>query len=157
MDMVDDEPLYTTREERQVWVGLVTMGGSALLYYAYIVPELLRKPIDEISWVPPLFWSVLASLIGAIVFAIVVEIVVVVRRGEEAKGGAVDVDVRDREIGRRGGRLATPILGTGIGGVTILASIGADYFWIGNLAFLAGLVAAIAEGVIKIRLYRRGF
>ncbi len=39
----------------------------------------------------------------------------------------------------------------------ILASLGVDYFWIGNLAFLAGLVAAVAEGVIKIRLYRRGF
>ncbi|WP_436519688.1 hypothetical protein [Actinoplanes sp. HUAS TT8] len=156
MEMADDEPLYTTREERQVWTGLVTMVVSSLLYYTYIVPDLFRTPVADIDWVPPLFWSVLAALVATIVFAIVVEIVVVVRRGEEAKS-AIDVDVRDREIGQRGGRLATPILGTGLGGVTILASLGADYFWIGNLAFLAGLVAAVAEGVIKIRLYRRGF
>jgi hypothetical protein len=156
MDMVDDEPLYTTREERQVWIGLVTMGVSALLYYTYLTPKLFRAPVAEIAWVPPLFFSVLVSLVATIVVAIVVEVVVVVRRGDEAKSG-VDVDVRDREISRRGGRLATPILGTGIGGVTILAALGVDYFWIGNLAFLAGFVAAIAEGVVKIRLYRRGY
>lgn len=156
MDMADDEPLYTTREERQVWTGLVTMVVSSLLYYAYIIPELTRTPVAEIVWVPPLFFSMLVSLVATIIFAIVVEVVVVVRRGDESKSG-VDVDVRDREISRRGGRLATPILGTGIGGVAILASLGADYFWIGNLAFLAGFAAAVAEGIIKIRLYRRGF
>ncbi len=156
MDMVDDEPLYTTREERQVWIGLATMAGSSVLYYTYMVPKLFRTPVAEIVWVPPLFFSVLVSLIATIIFAIVVEIVVVVRRGDESKSG-VAADVRDREISRQGGRLATPILGTGIGGVTILAALGADYFWIGNLAFLAGLAAAVAEGVIKIRLYRRGF
>lgn len=154
--MVDDEPLYTTREERQVWIGLVTMGVSALLYYTYIVPRLLSAPVAEIVWVPPMFFSVLVALVATIIVAIVVEIVVVVRRGDESKSG-VDVDVRDREISRRGGRLATPILGTGIGGITVLAGLGADYFWIGNLAFLCGFVAAIAEGVTKIRLYRRGF
>ncbi|BCY07999.1 hypothetical protein [Actinoplanes sp. L3-i22] len=156
MDMAEDEPLYTTREERQVWVGLVTMGVSALLYYVYIVPELFRTPVAEIVWVPPLFFSVLVALVATIIFAIVTEVVVVIRRGDESKDG-VDIDVRDREISRRGGRLATPILGTGIGGVAVLASLGADYFWIGNLAFLAGFVAAVAEGVIKIRLYRRGY
>jgi hypothetical protein len=156
MEMADEEPLYSTREERQVWVGLVTMVTSSLLYYAYLVPELLRAPVAEIVWVPPLFFSMLIGLVATIIFAIVVEIAVVVRRGDESKSG-VDVDVRDREISRRGGRLATPILGTGLGGVTVLASLGVDHFWIGNLAFLAGLAAAVAEGVIKIRLYRRGF
>ncbi|MFI1990362.1 hypothetical protein [Actinoplanes sp. NPDC020271] len=156
MEMADEEPLHTTREERQVWTGLVTMVLSSVLYYAYMVPELFRTPVAEITWVPPLFFSMLVGLVATIIFAIVVEVVVVVRRGDESQSNVV-ADVRDKEISRRGGRLATPILGTGIGGVTILASLGADYFWIGNLAFLTGLVAAVAEGVIKIRLYRRGF
>jgi hypothetical protein len=30
-------------------------------------------------------------------------------------------------------------------------------FWIGNLLFLGGTAAAVAEATAQIRLYRRGF
>ncbi|GIE86892.1 hypothetical protein [Actinoplanes regularis] len=155
--MAEDEPLYTTREERQVWSGLVTMAASALLYYAWLVPVLVRTPVAEISWVPPMFWSMLAGMVGTIVVAIVLEIVVAVRRPGDEEQGAIAVDVRDREIGRSGSRFATAVLGTGLGAVVILAAIGADHFWIGNAAFLCGLLATVAEAITKLRLYRRGF
>jgi energy-converting hydrogenase Eha subunit A len=154
MDMVDDEPLYTTREERQVWSGLVSIVGSSAIYCAYMAVELTRTPVAEISWVPPMFWSVLAGIVGTIIVAVVLEIVVAVRRPEDGK---VAVDVRDREIGRRGRRLATPVMGAGLGAVLFLAALGADDFWIANVAFLSGLFAAVAEAFIKLRLYRRGF
>ncbi|AEV83770.1 hypothetical protein ACWT_2671 [Actinoplanes sp. SE50] len=156
MDMADDEPLYTTREERQVWSQLACMVVSAAAYTAWVLPEVARHPVAGIHWVVPLFWATLAGLVCTVVVAVVLEIVVVVRRGAEAKS-AVTVDVRDREIGRRGVRLATPVMGTGLAAVLVLAARGADDFWIGNVAFLTGLVAAVAESILKIRLYRRGF
>ncbi len=157
MEMAEDEPLHTTRGERQVWSGLTSMVVSALLYYAWLVPAVARTPVAEISWVPAMFWSMLAGMVGTIIVAIILEIVVAVRHPADDEKGAVAVDVRDREIGRSAGRLATPVLSTGLGAVVILAAVGADHFWIGNAAFLCGLLAAVAEAIIKLRLYRRGF
>ncbi|GAA4603062.1 energy-converting hydrogenase Eha subunit A [Actinoplanes octamycinicus] len=155
MDEIDDEPLRTTREERQIWAGLVNVVVSSAVYFAYLAPEVRRTPIGEISWIGPMAWSMVAGIAGTIVTAIVLEIVVGVRRRSEL--GEVAVDVRDREIGRRGGRFSTPILATGMTLVLILASADADGFWIGNLVFLCGLLTAVVEAAAKLRYYRRGF
>ncbi|BCJ46791.1 hypothetical protein GCM10010168_36870 [Actinoplanes ianthinogenes] len=155
MDDVDSEPMRTTTGERQVWVGLVNVVVASAVYFAYLAPEARSNPIEDVAWFGPMVWSMVAGIVGTIVVAIVVEVVVAIRRRKE--GAEVAIDVRDREIGRRGGRLAVPILGTGMMGALVLAAADADGFWIGNLVFVCGLLATLVEAAAKIYYYRRGF
>jgi hypothetical protein len=69
----------------------------------------------------------------------------------------VTADARDREIGRLGGRPALVAISAGSGGALALTMLGVHPFWIGNLLFVGGAAAAVAEAAAQIRLYRRGF
>ncbi|GAA2705429.1 hypothetical protein [Actinoplanes palleronii] len=155
--MDDDEPLRTTREERHVWAGLIAITLASAVYYVRIVPELLHTPAADVSWVAPMFWSMFAGVVGTVLAVVVAEVIVGFRGRDDCEPDGVTVDVRDQEIGRRGGRFALPFMGVGLGVALILASKDVDGFWIGNAVFLCSLAATIAEAVVKLRLYRRGF
>jgi hypothetical protein len=157
VDEVGEEtPRTTTKGERRLWAGLVNVVLGAVIYVVWLLPELGRTPTAEISWVGPLFWSSLAGLVAQVITTVALNVLAGFR-GRDDDEAEVTVDVRDREIGWRGGRVATPILAAGLGSVLVLAAAGADAFWIGNAAVLGLLTAAIAEAVLKLRLYRRGF
>jgi hypothetical protein len=165
--MVDDEPgpddgdpIRMTAQERMVWVSLCTVVVSSGAYVAVMVPRLLSRPVAEISWVGPMLWTIGLAVAGSVLLSIVVTIVAALgdRDRCSASGrGEVLSDVRDQEIGRLGWRASMSVLSVGFGAALVLAMLDADTFWIGNLLFCFGTVGAVAEGVAKIRLYRRGF
>ncbi|MEV6600852.1 hypothetical protein AB0M36_29005 [Actinoplanes sp. NPDC051346] len=156
----DDEPIPTTAEERAVWASLVTVAVSSGAYFALMVPRLLARPAEEVSWVTPMLWTMGLSIAGSVLLSIVVTVIAgAFRRGgcPPAGRGEVTSDVRDQEIGRLGWRASMGVISVGFGGALVLAMLDAATFWIGNLLFLFGTVGALVAAATKIRLYRRGF
>ena len=164
-DADDDGPVLMTMNERTVWAYLVVVVLTSGAYITLMVSRLLSQPAEEISWIVPMLWTIGASVVGSILFAIVGAVVGAVRVAQAAKGHparedldlAYSSDVRDAEIDRRGGRASLGVLGASMVGALVLAMLDADTFWIGNLLFVFGTAGALVETTTKIRLYRRGF
>lgn len=156
----EDEPVQMTPKERTVWASLAAIIVSSCAYLALIVPHLLSRPVTEISWVGPMTWTIGLAIVGSIVLTIGVTIVAEARRPggcSPTSRGEVTSDLRDQEIGQRGGRASMGVISVGFGGALVLAMLDAHPFWIGNLLFLFGTAGTVVEATTKIRLYRRGF
>jgi hypothetical protein len=155
-----DEAVPTTARERTVWASLVAVVISSGAYLLLIVARLFTRPAAAIPWVAPMLWTMGLGVVGAIVLSIVFTVVARARQGDRcspAARGDVVSDVRDREIGRLGGRAALGTISTGAAGALVLTMLEVAPFWIGNLLFLCGTTTAVVEAVAQIRLYRRGF
>jgi len=154
----DDDPVVMTAEERSVWVYLAVVIITSTLYFAVVIPRALNQPIEDVSWITPMLWTLGVSIVGAVVGSIVGAVVGAVSlaaRGIDPKG-QLEGDMRDKDIKRLGDRRGAVIASTAMFGVLVLAMIGADVFWIGNLVFLAGTIGALVETITKIIAYRRG-
>jgi len=155
----DDDPVVMTAEQRSVWVYLALAVITSTAYFIVVIPRALTQPIEDVSWITPMLWALGVSVVGTIIGSILGAIggaIGLAARGIEPKG-ELEGDQRDKEIKRLGDRRAAAVSGAAMLGVLVLAMVGADLFWIGNLVFLAGTVGAIVEGVAKINAYRRGF
>jgi hypothetical protein len=174
----DDEPVAMTMNERSVWAYLVAVVVTSGVYLTLMVTRLVDGPVDEISWVGPMLWTIGASVLGSMVLTIVGTIagtitrsiagtvarsIASARAGQPGRPAAPVVeidagsDARDRDINLIGDHRLIGVLGAGFAGALVLAMLDADTFWIGNLLFVFGTLGAIVETVTKIRLYRRGF
>lgn len=156
----DDDPVRMTVEERGIWAYLATVVVTSGAYLALMVSRLVSLPVEQISWVGPMLWTIGLSILGTIVVTMVLAAVAEVTGGDGCGAPGrpgMAADVRDREIGRMGGQASTGVIGAGLAGVLALAMLDADPFWIGNLVFGCGTVGAVVESVTKLRLYRRGF
>lgn len=148
-----------TAEERSVWVYLAVVCITSTVYFAVVIPRALSQPIAEVSWITPMLWTLGFSIVGTIVGSIVGAIggaIGLAARGIDPKG-QLEGDLRDKDIKRLGDRRGAAISGGALFGVLVLAMIGADLFWIGNLVFVAGTIGAFVETFTKIRAYRAGF
>jgi hypothetical protein len=155
----DDDPVIMTVEQRSVWVYLAVVTITSTAYFAVVIPRALSQPIGDVSWIAPMLWAIGVSIVGTIVGSIFGSIggaIGLAIRGIEPKG-QLEGDLRDKDIKKLGDRRSALVSGGAMFGVMVLAMIGADLFWIGNLVFLAGTVGAFVEGVTKILAYRRGF
>lgn len=155
----DDDPIVMTAEERTVWVYLAVVIITSATYFTVVTQRALSQPIEDVSWITPMLWtlgfSILGTIIGSILGAIGGAVGLAIR-GIEPKG-QLEGDMRDKDIKRLGDSRAAVVSGAAMFGVLVLAMTGADLFWIGNLVFLAGTVGALVETITKIVAYRRGF
>lgn len=154
----DDDPVIMTAEERTVWVYLAVVIITSTIYFAVVIPRALSQPIEDVSWIAPMLWMLGASIIVTIVGSIVGTVggaIGLTIRGIDPKG-QLEGDMRDKDIKRLGDRRGAVIASGTMFGVLVLAMIGADLFWIGNLVFLAGTIGALVETSTKIVAYRRG-
>lgn len=154
----DDDPIAMTADERSVWVYLAVVVITSTIYFAIVIPRALDQPIEQVSWIAPMLWAIGASILGTIVGSIVGAIggaIGLAIRGIDPKG-QLEGDMRDKDIKRLGDRRGAVIASTALFGVLVLAMIGADAFWIGNLVYLAGTIGALVETATKIVAYRRG-
>jgi len=154
----DDDPVIMTAEERTVWVYLAVVIITSAIYFAVVIPRALSQPIEDVSWIAPMLWTLGASIIVTIVGSIVGTVggaIGLAIRGIDPKG-QLEGDMRDKDIKRLGDRRGAVIASGAMFGVLVLAMIGADLFWIGNLVFLAGTIGALVETSTKIIAYRRG-
>jgi Ca2+/Na+ antiporter len=154
------EPM--TGEETGAWAYLVAVTLTSAAYLALVGYRLATRPVEDVSWVPAL----IATIVASVVLTVAARVAVAVRDGiaeraavrlADSVGPIPRVDQRDREIERLGSLANWRLMAPGLAVVLVLAMIDADSFWIGNAAFLIGTSGAVAEAVARIRAYRRGF
>ena len=135
--------------EKSNWVVLVVGVPTLLVYLAVIVPQVLGKPMAEVSWVQPMIFAIA----GFIVANVLGNVVAAASNPAEAD----KEDQRDREIGRYGERIGSWLMIAGSIAALVLAMTMADHFWIANAIFLGGMAAALVSSVTKIAAYHGPF
>jgi hypothetical protein len=135
--------------EKSNWVVLVVAVPTLLVYLALVVPQVLGKPIAEVSWVQPMIFAI----VGFVVANIVGNIVAAASNPAEAD----KKDQRDTEIDHFGERIGNWLIIAGSIVALVLAMLMVDQFWIANAIFLAGIAGALLSSVTKIAAYHRSF
>jgi len=135
--------------EKSNWVVLVVAVPTLLIYVALVVPQVLDKPIAEVSWVQPMIFAI----VGFIVANVLGNVVAAASNPSEAEKN----DERDREIDHLGERIGNWLIIAGAIAALILAMTMADQFWIANAIFLAGISGALLSSVTKIAAYHGSF
>jgi hypothetical protein len=135
--------------EKSNWVVLLVGVPTLLIYAALVVPQVLGKPIAEISWVGPMIFAIatfiVANVLGNVVAA------------ASNPGEADKNDERDREIDHVGERVGNWLIIAGSIAALVLAMTGADHFWIANAIFLGGIAGALLSSVTKVAAYHGSF
>jgi hypothetical protein len=115
-------------EEKRAW----TMAITALLgYAAYVLVVLLGadgRPITAAPYAGAMLWT--------IALGIVVGIVTGIWFGIAARNDGLQVDERDREIGRFGDHVGQSFVVIGGVSAMALAMVEAAHFWIANVLYL---------------------
>jgi uncharacterized membrane protein (DUF485 family) len=135
-------------EEKRAWAMAVI---AVLGYAAYVLVVLLGadgRPLAEAPYAGALVWT--------IVFGIVAGIVTGIWFGIAARNDGLQVDERDREIGRFGDHVGQSFVVIGGVSAMALAVFEAPYFWITNVLYLCFVLSAVLGSVAKIFAYRRG-
>ena len=135
--------------EKTNWVVFVVALPTLLVYAALVVPQLLTKPIADVSWVQPMIVAivafVLANVLGNVVAA------------ASNPGEADKKDQRDTEIDHFGERVCNWLIIAGSIIALVLAMTEADHFWIANAIFLGGIAGALLSSLTKIAAYHGPF
>ena len=135
--------------EKSNWVVLVVGVPTLLVYAALIVPQVLSKPMAEVSWVEPMIFAIA----GFVVANILGNVVAAASNPREADKN----DERDREIDRFGERVGNWLIIAGSIAALVLAMAMADQFWIANAIFIGGIAGALLSSVTKIAAYHGPF
>jgi NADH:ubiquinone oxidoreductase subunit 6 (subunit J) len=135
--------------EKSNWVVLVVAVPTLLVYLALVVPQVLGKPMAEVSWVGPMTFTIVAFIVANILGNVVA--------AASNPGEAPQKDQRDREIDHVGERVGNWLIIAGSIAALVLAMAMADQFWIANAIFLGGLAGAVLSSVTKIAAYHRPF
>jgi hypothetical protein len=135
--------------EKSNWVALIIAVPTLLIYAALVVPQVLSKPIAEVSWVQPMILAIVGFIVAIILGSIVAAAL--------NPGEAPQKDQRDREIDHYGKRVGNWLVIGGSCAALVLAMAMADQFWIANAIFLGGIAAALASAVTKIAAYHGPF
>ena len=135
--------------EKSNWVVLIVAVPTLLVYLALVVPQLLAKPIAEVSWVQPM----IVAIVGFIVANVLGNVVAAASNPREAD----KEDQRDREISHYGERVGNWLIIVGSIAALVLAMATADHFWIANAIFAGGMAGAVLSSVTKIAAYRGPF
>lgn len=135
--------------EKSNWVTLIVSVPTLLYYLTLVVPEVLRKPVAEVSWVQPM----VITIVGFVVANIIGNVVAAASNPAEADKN----DERDREIDHLGERVGNWLIIAGAIAGLVLAMSRADHFWIANAIFLGGIVGALLSSATKIAAYHGSF
>ena len=135
--------------EKSSWVVLVVAVPTLLAYLALVVPQLLGRPVAEVSWVQPMLFAIVGFIVANVLGNVVA--------AASNPGEADKQDQRDREIGHYGARVGNWLVIAGSGIALVLAMTGADHFWIANVLFAGGMAGSILSSVARVAAYRGSF
>ena len=135
--------------EKSNWVALIVAVPTLLVYAALVMPQVLGKPMAEVSWVQPMIFTI----VGFVVANVLGNVVAAATNPGEADRN----DQRDREIDHFGERVGNWLIIAGSIAALVLAMARADHFWIANAIFLAGLAGALLSSATKIAAYHGPF
>jgi hypothetical protein len=135
--------------EKSNWVVIVVAVPTLLVYVALVVPQVLGKPIAEVSWVQPMVFTIVGFIVANILGNVVA--------AASNPGEADKKDQRDTEIDRFGERVGNWLIIAGSCAALVLAMTAADNFWIANAIFLGGIAGALLSSATKIAAYHGPF
>jgi len=135
--------------EKSNWVVLVVAVPTLLVYFALVVPQVLTKPIAEVSWVQPMVFTIIGFVVANILGNILA--------AATNPGEADQNDQRDREIDHYGERVGNWLIIAGSIAALVMAMLMADHFWIANAIFLGGIAGALLSSATKIAAYHGSF
>jgi hypothetical protein len=150
-----------TVEERSVWAMLVVIPAAMIVYFSVVLSRVASMPVEDVSWVVPLLWTIGSIIGGTIVGVIAITIGMAIRSEitgegkEDVEGGPADV--RDKEIEQHGKARSQHFTSLGATAAIVLAMCGAHQFWIASALLLAGALGAVYGGIVRILAYRKGF
>lgn len=130
--------------ERAAWAGLIAAFVTAGAYIGLV------QGVD--AWIWPMVWAIGIGIALSILITILWGIVAGIRDKEDATAS----DLRDRDIGRMGGRAEQVFLVIAGLAVIVLCAIGTELFWVANTMFAGFVLASIVGGVTRVIAYRRG-
>jgi hypothetical protein len=135
-------------EEKGTWVVLAVSIATFVAYLTIILGRADGVPLDEVSYVSTMLWT-----IGlAIALSIVGHIAVAIAKPSEADKS----DVRDKEINRFGEYVGGLVLAVAMLVPFGLAMAEVVQFWIANAMYAAFFLLGLTTSVVKIVAYRRG-
>jgi hypothetical protein len=135
-------------EEKGTWVYLVTSAGAYVVYLVIVLGRLQTTSAAEVSYVPVLLGTCLASIVAAVVGRTLVE----TARPSDSR----QRDVRDKEIYRFGEYASRWFVIGGAAAAFFMAVAKVDYFWIANVIYLGFVLWAVVGSALKLVAYRRG-
>jgi hypothetical protein len=135
-------------EEKGVWAYLVASAGAYVVYLALVVPRLLHTPAAHVSYLLPLVFTTIGSVLVSTVVRSALE---VARPSDSNKA-----DVRDRDIARFGEYASRWCIIIAAAAGLFLAVRRFDQFWIANVIYLGFVLWAVVGSVIRLVAYRRG-
>lgn len=158
-EVQDDEPTVMGMDERSAWIQIFVFAITTGAYLFVVLSRIRVTPVEDVEWVAPLLWAIGISIVTVIVGSIISGISGAM--GLTMRGRNVDAelasDARDKDIARHA-RLRTYWVGPVVGlGALVLAMFEVDPLWIGTYVFVVSAIGAIADAVVRIRAYRRGF
>ncbi len=146
-------------QEKSAIVSLISGVVVFALYYYFIRQMYQAGAFEEpgagaeigksILWL--IFGGIVVNIIGHIVFSTIYAIA----NREDAP--SIVVDERDKLIELRALRVAYYIFGAGFVAAMIALALEQTYFLTFNILIFSFFVAGVAEGLMQVYLYRRGF
>uniref|UniRef100_S0DGG5 DUF2178 domain-containing protein n=1 Tax=termite gut metagenome TaxID=433724 RepID=S0DGG5_9ZZZZ len=139
-------------EERNLWSSLIVSVIGSIVYIAITLMAAGDGPLTDVDWVPIMLWTIIGSIVAAIVVSIIWGMLAGIRDPE----GVGKSDQRDRDIARMGNRVGFSFLVIAGLGVLVLCAFEADWFWIANTMYFGFAISTIAGGIASVIAYRRG-
>lgn len=139
-------------EERNAWSGLIVSPIVMIVYVVLVLQQAGGGPLTDVDWFPLMLWVIGGGIVATIVISVGWGIIA----GMKDPDGAGRSDIRDRDIGRMGGRVEQGFVVIAGLGVIALCAVGADVFWIANTMFAGFAISALIGGVARVIAYRRG-
>jgi|KBSSwiStaDraftv2_1062776.scaffolds.fasta_scaffold320909_3 hypothetical protein len=158
-----------TLEERRAWSRMLVSVAAYAVYVTIIVNRADGGPLADVPYAATLLWTIGIAIAASIAFEIVIaitgEVVASVKESVQkeiglASGkrrrGRLEVDERDREIGRYGEYVGNSFVVIGATSAMLMAMVEWPWFWIANVIYLCFLLSQVLSSITKIVLYRRG-
>jgi hypothetical protein len=146
-----------TMNQRTVWATLIAFPLVGAVYCAVILSRAASMPVEDVSWVTPMIWS-MASVIAVVILGTIASAiasgVAAGVRGDEPE--FEEGDIRDKQIDLLGDARAYTVYGFGGLATLILLMLDADPLWVASTLFMAGIVSGTVAAAIKVRAYRTG-
>ena len=135
--------------EKSNWVVLVVAVPTLVVYAVLVGPQVLSKPMGEVSWVQPMTFTIVAFVVANILGNVVAA---ATNPSEASKK-----DQRDQEIDHFGERVGNWLIIAGSIAALVLAMTDGDRFWIANAIFLGGISGSILSAATKVAAYHGPF
>jgi hypothetical protein len=135
-------------EEKRAWAMAIVAVAAYAVYVLVILGRADGRPLAEVPYAGTALWTIGIAIIAGIVSGIWF--------GIASREEGLQVDERDREIGRFGEYVGQSFIVIGGVSAMALAMVEAAHFWIANVLYLCFVLSAVLGSVTKIVAYRRG-